>query len=352
MHLFLVLSIINIQCSFSQQETETAFVSDCNCPQPYDLPICCDTSVGTNSDPSESYLTDYTNPCLAECNGIPHPAQESQYCMIGTCSTNENDEIPNPPQFNPPLSTEFIDDCDCSDDIISPICCIINEDGMKENYDNTCLAECNGILYPYFVSQGGECTLGTCESIHPCGCSPDYDPICCNDVQDFMTICDAECGGIQDVVNECVSGKCFAEYIGGIEIGETGGNEACIQVCDNAEGEDQEVCCDGDKDFMSSCYAVCDGYDANTECVDGVCQPSIEGLFSIGTPQEFSFLNMITIGIQLFILSVCCLGIGCAIPSLVDDGKWGFQFDKMKTMPNFDFKMKLARKEVSYGPDL
>jgi len=366
-HIFLI--IISIQLSLGQivsipPSEDDTFVGDCTCPDPYDLPICCDPSLGTTTseDPSE-YLVDYANPCLAECNGIQPPAQESPHCRVGTtCEelinggtillTPQQPETGEPPLLNPPTNvapTEFIDNCQCTDFVISPVCCIVNADGMKENYDNTCLAACNGITYPYFDTQGGACQLGTCESLHPCGCPPDYDPICCNDDQDFLTICDAECpeiGGIVDPPSVCVSGKCVVDEIGG--------NTACVQICDgyNVEGTGQEICCDEDKDFMSDCYAVCDGYDVNTQCVDGFCQPPVMGIFSIGTPQEFTMLNMITIGIQLFILAICCLGIGCAIPSLVEQGKWGFEFKGIKTMPNFDFKMKMPRKEVSYGPDL
>eukprot|EP01083_Nonionella_stella_P082307 227167_1 len=98
-------------------------------------------------------------------------------------------------------------------------------------------------------------------------------------------------------------------------------SEPMDKPCECNENKGSSVCC-GDKTFDNTCQAECNGYKGFMQCVDGVCASKYEGLFSLNSPQQYTAWNIIIIIIQLLVLCVCCMGIGCILPLIVDQIKY------------------------------
>jgi hypothetical protein len=258
---------------------------------------------------------------MAECAGIVKPEVK---CDKGSCSDTT------------PI-------CSCTKQI-NPICCE-NEEGIKQDYDNPCLAECAGFTEP--AEDDTNCILGTCKETHPCGCELIYEPICCDNV-DYSSICDAECEGIENAAESCKQEKCsdagstlscddctreYSPYCCN-EINDY--NNKCLAECDNkdieqdckvgscvsmgCECEEEEYdpyCCDGIT-YDNECVAKCNDKDCVSDCEKGMCQTydgaaSYTGIFSLGKPSGTSQWNIMIVIIQLCILAVCCLSLGLSI---------------------------------------
>eukprot|EP00488_Nonionellina_sp_1-RS-2012_P001106 TRINITY_DN1757_c0_g1_i1.p1 TRINITY_DN1757_c0_g1~~TRINITY_DN1757_c0_g1_i1.p1 ORF type:complete len:118 (-),score=43.39 TRINITY_DN1757_c0_g1_i1:10-363(-) len=111
--------------------------TDCGCTLEED-PLCC-------------WKVTYANECMAKCAGISDP---DDTCKKGQCSSfargkgsDESDE------------SKESEECACTKEL-NAICCS-DEDGKRSDYDNPCLAECDGFSKP--ADKDEDCILGTCQ---------------------------------------------------------------------------------------------------------------------------------------------------------------------------------------------